>query len=118
MAYDAETQMVWLERKRVHAAAMAEDDFKDFFTTALIPLRTLHTTSFVPYHVVTHRAGLDPLLVERIKTVLKHAHETEQGQTVLQAFERTTKFDDIPPALLKNVMNFRPQLHLVAPQIP
>lgn len=118
MAFDAETQTAWVERKRVHAAAMAEADFKDFASTALIPLRTLHTTPYVPYHVMTHRAGLEPQLVERIKTVLKHAHETEQGRAVLHAFERTTQFDDIPAALLDNVLDYRPYLHVIAPQIP
>lgn len=113
MAFDNETQAAWVERNRVQAAAMAEDDFKDLSKTSLEPLRALLITPYVPYHVVTHRLGLDAQLVERIKTVLKAAHETERGSTVLSAFERTAKFDDIPPSLLDNVFKLAPLLGLL-----
>lgn len=112
MAYDAETQAAWLERGRVEAAAMAEADFNDFATSAITPYRALHTTDYVPYHVMTHRAGLDPLLIERIKAILKTAHETDKGRAVLQAFERTARFDDIPTPLLDNVIKLAPHLDL------
>ncbi|HEY9163648.1 MAG TPA: phosphate/phosphite/phosphonate ABC transporter substrate-binding protein [Magnetovibrio sp.] len=113
MAYDAETQATWLERDRVHAAAMADADFEDFAKTAITPLRVLYTTDYVPYHVMTHSPVLDPHLVERIKAVLKTAHETEQGRAVLKAFERTAKFDDIPAPLLDNVLNLAPHLDMI-----
>ena len=113
MALDNETQAVWVERGRVQAAAMAEDDFNDIAKTALKPLRALHVTPFVPYHVMTHRPGLEAQLVERIKTVLKSAHETERGRGVLMDFERTTKFDDIPPELLAKIMKLEPFLNLI-----
>lgn len=113
MVFDNETQSTWVERGRVQAAAMAEDDFNDFAKTALKPLRALHMTPFVPYHVVTHRPGLAAPLVERIKTVLRSAHETEYGRGVLADFERTTKFDDIPPELLTDVLKLEPFLHLI-----
>jgi len=113
MGYDNETQVAWLERGRVAAAAMAEKDYEEFTKTALKPLRILHFTPDVPYHVVSHRADLNAQLVSRIKAVLKSAHETEPGKTVLMDFERTTKFDDIPAVLLKAVMAFKPFLNLV-----
>ena len=113
MAFDNETQAAWVERGRVQAAAMAEGDFEDLAKTALEPLRQLFVTPFVPYHVMTHRPGLDARLVERIKTVLKSAHETEQGASVLGAFERTAKFDDIPAPLLADVLKFEPFLSLI-----
>jgi len=117
MAYDNETQAAWLERGRVQAVAMAEDDFLSFSKTALKPLRALFVTPYVPYHVVTHRSGLDARLVARIKSVLKSAHETEVGRGVLRSFEKTTKFDDIPQSLLDNVLEFEPFLQqVIAPQ--
>lgn len=91
MAFDNETQAAWVERKRVQAAAMAESDFEDLSKTSLEPLRALFITPYVPYHVVTRRPGLDEPLMERIKTVLKAAHETERGSAMLGAFERTAK---------------------------
>jgi len=110
MAFDNETQAAWLERGRVQAAAMAENDFQNFSKTALKPFRILYVTPFVPYHVMVHRPGLNARLVERIKTVLKSAHETKSGREVLAEFEGTTKFDDIPPSLLDNVLQFEPFL--------
>lgn len=113
MALDNETQAAWVERNRVQAAAMAEDDFNDLAKTALKPLRALYVTPFVPYHVMTHRSGLEAPLVERIKTVLKSAHETELGRKILMNFERTTKFDDIPPGLLASALKLEPFLDLI-----
>lgn len=117
MAHDNETQMTWLERGRVHAAAMAEKDFKDFSATALVPVRVVYSTPYVPYHVIVHRAGFDAGLVARLKAVLKSRHETEMGRAVLEAFERTSKFDDIPAPLLTEVLTLQPYLHVItAPQ--
>ena len=113
MALDNETQTTWVERNRVHAAAMAENDFNDFAETALTPLRMVHVTTFVPYHVISHRSGLDGRLVARLKVVLKSAHETEQGRSVLMDFERTAKFDDIPPNLMADVIKLAPFLNMI-----
>lgn len=113
MGYDNETQATWLERGRVQAAAMAESDFEDYRKTSLKPFRRLFTTPFVPYHVVVNRRYLDPKLLERLKLVLKTADETEQGRIVLQKFERTTKFDDIPEDLLAEVMKLEPYLNII-----
>ncbi|KLN61215.1 hypothetical protein WH96_08670 [Kiloniella spongiae] len=110
MAYDSETQIVWLERDLVAAAAMSEDDYLEYAQSAMIPMRVLHTTSYVPYHVVVHRAGLDPILIKRIKQVLKTAHDDRKGADVLKHFERTTKFDEIPDDLLQEIKRFDPYL--------
>ena len=113
MAFDNETQSSWVERGRVQAAAMAEEDFHTFAKTALNPLRTLYTTPYVPYHVVTHRPDLDHKLVQGIKKVLKSAHETQSGQNMLENFERTAKFDDIPEQLLGHVTVLTPFLSMI-----
>ncbi|MEH6633129.1 MAG: phosphate/phosphite/phosphonate ABC transporter substrate-binding protein [Halopseudomonas aestusnigri] len=103
MAYDNETQMVWLERGRVAAAAMAESDFLEYSNNVLVPLKSLYTTPYVPYHVVVRRPGLEERLVQRIKDVLLVAHEGKQGVEVMMSFEKTTKFDEIPDDLLSEI---------------
>lgn len=110
MANDNETQMAWLERDLVAAVAMAEGDFKDFSKSALKPLRLIHTTPYVPYHVITHRADLESQYVQSVKRVLLSADQTSTGKQALQKFERTTKFDEIPDALLSEVLELTPYL--------
>jgi phosphonate transport system substrate-binding protein len=115
MAYDNETQVTWVERDMVAAAAISEGDFSDFEKTALEPLRIVQFTEYVPYHVVSQRADLDAELADQIKGTLKRVHETEQGRKMLMEFERTSKFDDIPPKLLSNTLKFEPHLTSLLP---
>ncbi len=110
MANDNETQVAWLERDRIAAAAMAEKDFKALSENALKPLRAIHMTPYVPYHVIVHRSGLKPDLIKRIKHVLLSTHTSDEGRSILQNFERTTKFDDIPSDLLNEVRQYEPYL--------
>ena len=109
MAYDNETQITWVERDIVTAAAMSERDYIDFEKNALEPLQIIQTTEFVPYHVISQRDGFDQTLSRQIKEVLKKAHETEQGRAVLKGFG-TLKFDEIPEGLLANALKFEPHL--------
>ncbi|MEH6405549.1 MAG: phosphate/phosphite/phosphonate ABC transporter substrate-binding protein [Sneathiella sp.] len=108
MANDNETQIVWLERDKVAAAAMAEEDFKKYSTNALRSMRILHTTPYVPYHVITYRANLDPKYVEQMKEILLSAHKTADGKKLLEKFEATLKFDEIPEELLLEVSDLSP----------
>ncbi len=108
--YDNETQITWLERGKVQAAAMSEADFNDLASTALTPLRILLTTAEVPYHVVVHRSGLDKPLITRLKMVLQQADQSKLGRVMLQQFERTTRFDDIPQSLLNNMQTLKQYL--------
>ncbi len=110
LANDNETQIVWLERGRVAAAAMAESDYIDFSKNSLKPMMILDTTPYVPYHVVVHRAGLETKIVEHIKAVLKSAHEDEAGRAALKNFENTGKFDEIPKDLLNEVQTLTPHI--------
>ncbi len=102
-AYDNESQITWLERGKVQAAAMSGKDFQELTATALKPLWVLHQTPEVPYHVVVHRSGLDPQLINTVKTILMQAEQSEAGRLMLQQFERTTRFDEIPLPLLNNM---------------
>lgn len=110
MANDNETQMAWLERDMVTAAAMAENDYESYQESALKLMRIIHTTPYVPYHVITYRAGLKQDIVRRVKEILLSAHETGTGKEILEQFERTSKFDEIPDTLLSEVTALLPFL--------
>ena len=71
-------------------------------------MRILHTTPYVPYHVITNRANLDQKYVEQMKEILLSAHKTADGKTLLENFEGTTNFDEIPQELLLEVSDLSP----------
>ncbi|PHR00233.1 MAG: hypothetical protein COB29_16020 [Sulfitobacter sp.] len=114
MAYDNETQFTWLERGRVAAAAMAEKDYEEYAKNALMPMRVLQVTPYVPYHVVVNRSDLDKALVQRIKNILQKAHKDTAGAEILRNFEKTTRFDEIPQDLLNEVQKLMPFVGKVA----
>jgi ABC-type phosphate/phosphonate transport system substrate-binding protein len=78
-------------------AAGASDDQK-YLTLAknLGSLRMLHKTGSFPRQIVSYRADLPAKLVKRIKDLLLNMHQTEEATRVLQEFESTTKFEEIP----------------------
>ncbi|MFQ5949817.1 MAG: PhnD/SsuA/transferrin family substrate-binding protein, partial [Nitrospiria bacterium] len=59
-------------------------------------LKIIHETYSIPRHIVSYRADLPPKLVARIKEILLGMDQSEEGRKALKAFERTTKFDEIP----------------------
>lgn len=93
---DDENTMVWVLRGRVAAGAMSRANFRELAKKQLGDLQVIHVTGSVPRHVVNYRSDLDPTLVQRIKAILLHMHELEEGRKVLQDFEKTTKFDEFP----------------------
>lgn len=78
-------------------AAGATDDQK-YLTLAknLDSLKIIHETASFPRHIVSHRADLSAKLVTRVKEVLLNMHQTKEGTQILQDFENTTKFEEIP----------------------
>jgi len=58
--------------------------------------KILHETVTIPRQIVSYRADLPAKLVTRVKEILMNMHQTAEGKQVLQAFESTTKFDEIP----------------------
>lgn len=110
LGYDSETQMTWVERHQVAAAAMSENDYRSLAMSALVPLRVIYTSPTVPHHVVVYGSHLDDSLVARIRGILLNAHDSPQGADMLDGFEQTTMFDEIPEDLLNNVRKLAPGL--------
>jgi phosphonate transport system substrate-binding protein len=70
-------------------------------------LKILHETEAFPRQIVSYREDLPTKLVARVKHLLLSMPRIEEGQQVLQAFEETTKFDEIPDRDLKLVDGLR-----------
>jgi ABC-type phosphate/phosphonate transport system substrate-binding protein len=56
----------------------------------------LHETGLFSRQIVSHRLDLPAPLLKRVREILLHMPQTEEGRKALQAFEGTTKFDEIP----------------------
>ncbi len=85
----------WVLRGLVDAGATGNRKFASWNEQG--ELKVLFETDEVPRQVVTHRQNLTPQLVARIREVLLSMHLSEAGREVLKLFERTDRFDEIPP---------------------
>jgi phosphonate transport system substrate-binding protein len=88
--------VAWVLFRRAAAGATSRGDFDKIDEDQRVQLTVIAETAPIPRHVVSYRGDLPPALVARIKTVLLAMDKTDDGQKVLNKFERTTKFDEIP----------------------
>ncbi|MFQ5780018.1 MAG: phosphate/phosphite/phosphonate ABC transporter substrate-binding protein [Nitrospiria bacterium] len=93
---DDENTIVWVLRGKVSAGALDNRNYLKDAKGSLNHLKIIHETYSIPRHIVSYRADLPPKLVARIKEILLGMDQSEEGRKALKAFERTTKFDEIP----------------------
>lgn len=86
----------WVLRKRASAGVANNQNYLLGAKGYLDDLKVIYETFSIPRQIVSHRADLDPKLVARIKEILIHMDQSEEGRKVLWEFEKTTKFDEIP----------------------
>lgn len=101
--------MFWVMNKRVAAGAMSVEKMKKHAKVNIENIKIIHSTFSIPRHVVMHKPGIDPDLLEKIKIVLTEMHTSEEGRAVLKQFEDTAKFDILPNEafeLLESGMEF------------
>jgi phosphonate transport system substrate-binding protein len=103
---DDENTVEWVLRKRVAAGAVDDQSFQRLAKTNLDTLKVIHWTFSLPRHVVSYRPGLSPALAGRITEILLKMDQSEDGRKTLQEFERTTKFDALPPHALTPLLKF------------
>jgi len=78
------------------AAGAVADERYHALTKNLDGLKILHETASFPRQLVSYRADLPFTLVTKIKNILLHMPQTEEGRKILREFDNTTKFDEIP----------------------
>jgi phosphonate transport system substrate-binding protein len=91
-----ENTMLWVLRGKAMAGAMDDQKYPKEARGHLDSLKILYKSSPFPRHIVSYRADLPATLVTRIKEILTRMDQSEEGKKVLQQFERTSKFDEIP----------------------
>lgn len=100
---DDRNTMLWVLRKKVQVGAMNEASYKKLAKKKLKDLKIIENSIFVPRHVVSYAPGMNTGLVQAITEVLKHMHDTEEGRAALMNFSKTTRFDEFPGGVEKQM---------------
>jgi phosphonate transport system substrate-binding protein len=90
-----ENTLLWVLRGKVQAGALDNWVYDQKASAHLQDLTVLYKSPLMPRQLVSFRANLPAKLVARIKEVLTKMDQSEDGRKALQAFERTTKFDEL-----------------------
>ncbi len=93
---DDENAMAWVLRGRVSASVMDNQTYVKQAMAHLSNLKVVYQSFSFPRQVVSHRGDLPSDLAAKIKQTLIQMEQSEEGKKVLQSFERTTRFDEIP----------------------
>ena len=93
---DEKNTIQWVLSNRVAAGAIDRRSFLKIPDEGRAELAVLAETEKVIRHVVLARPGLDPALLDAIKTILISMEASPEGQAVLTQFEMTARFDEIP----------------------
>jgi phosphonate transport system substrate-binding protein len=100
-----ENTMVWVLRGKVLAGAIDSHRLPIAARGSLDRVQVIYRTFAVPRHIVSYRADLPSPLLARIREILLQMDQVEEGKNVLHAFERTTRFDEIPEHTMTTLSN-------------
>ncbi len=95
-AYGEENQVLWLLEGKVAGAGISNGDFDNLNDEQRDQLLILAQTPTVPRHIALAKPGMNQAMLERITELLLKLHQTPEGQQVLEAFEGTSRFDELP----------------------
>lgn len=92
----ADANSIYMVLNGAVAAGATDDQKYHTLAKSLGSFRILHDTPAFPRQLVSHRADLPAKLLAKVKEILLNMHQTEAGKQILQAFESTAKFEEIP----------------------
>jgi phosphonate transport system substrate-binding protein len=93
---DMENSFAQVVEGIVDAAAIQSDDFEEFPQADKDQLNIVATTPDVPRHVALVSPLMPKALRDHLVDVLVGMEQTEEGKSVLQATEKTARFDRFP----------------------
>ena len=82
--------------KRVAAGAFSDDDYGALNGSKKADITILAQTDLFPRHLVSARKDLDPTVKNRLKETLLSMHQDDEGRSIMQQTDNTTKFDLLP----------------------
>jgi phosphonate transport system substrate-binding protein len=89
------------------AAGAVDDQRFHALAKNLNGLKILHETASFPRQLVSHRADLSDKLVTKINKLLLNITRTQEGRKVLNEFDNTAKFDEIPAPVHDQMMGLK-----------
>lgn len=95
-AREQNNTIAWVLKGKTHAGALGVHNLDKLLPREREQIRILHETATVPRQVVSVRQGLDEALTQRIRETLIAMEHSEEGRTVLEKFQNTTRFDELP----------------------
>lgn len=81
---------------QVSAGAFSNDDYGALDDAKKAEIVILAQTEPFPRHLVSVRKDLDPAVKNRLKETLLSMHQDDEGRSVMQQTDNTTKFDLLP----------------------
>lgn len=105
---DDETTMMRVLLGRLDAGAMSEKDYKKFAKKDADKLRLLHETFPIPRHIVNLRGDFPKNLEKALRKAALGMEHDEKGKALLKAFQKTVRFDDVPPETLVRMKEITP----------
>ncbi len=93
---DEDNTVQWVLTGKADAGAVDRKTYAGLPAETRAQMVVLGETERVARHVVLVRPGLDPAVVAALKSELERMDSTEDGRTVLEAFEKTSRFDNFP----------------------
>ena len=81
---------------RVAAGTFSNDDYGALDGSKKADITILAQTDLFPRHLVSARKDLDPTVKNRLKEVLLSMHQNDEGRSIMQQTDNTTKFDLLP----------------------
>ena len=81
---------------QVAADAFSDDNYGALDGTKKAEIIILAQTDLFPRHLVSVRKDLNPLVKNRLKEVLLAMNQEEEGRSIMQQTDNTTKFDLLP----------------------
>lgn len=105
---DTENTIIWVIKGRIDAGAMSTKDFTRFSGMSKPDLLVLLETAHIPRQVVNFSRHMQETIVKKVSAILVRMHLTEEGRSVLKAFNSTKRFDLIPEEDVEQLSQFRP----------
>jgi phosphonate transport system substrate-binding protein len=91
-----ENVLAWVLEGKTVGAVLQNDAFDELDAETKAQLLIVAETPTVPRHIALAWPGMDDAMQQRLTDILMAMDETSEGQMLLEGFEKTAQFDELP----------------------